>query len=277
MSFASRQAVGSRSPQSNGTRQTAMPDRTAACDDRELFARHRTGDPAAREELARRHLRLAQRLASRYANAGVPMEDLVQVASLGLLRAIDRFEPDMGNAFSTFAVPTILGELRRYIRDTSWAVHVPRCVQELTLGVRRAEQELSVKLGRSPSPSELAAHMGERVEQVLEARQAVTATRTVSLDAPGDESEEHDQLSPLGRLGAEDQGYSRAEGRTTVGGALASLPKRERALLHMRFSLDMTQSEIADRIGVSQMHVSRLLRRTLDDLHELTADRTAAT
>src|SRR4051794_23806110 len=126
MSFASRHAVRLRSTQSNGTRQTAMPHRTAACADRELFARHRTGDPAARDELARRHLRLAQRLAGRYANAGVPMEDLVQVASLGLLRAIDRFEPQMGTAFSSFAVPTILGELRRYIRDTSWVVHVPR-------------------------------------------------------------------------------------------------------------------------------------------------------
>jgi RNA polymerase sigma-B factor len=245
---------------------------TPACDDGELFERHRTGDPGAREELARRHMRLARRLAGRYANTGVPMEDLVQVASIGLLRAIDRFEPEIGTSFSSYAVPTILGELRRYFRDTAWAVHVPRGLQELTLAVRRAEQELDVKLGRSPSPSELAAHIGESVEQVLEARQAAAAARTLSLDAPGDDSEEHNQLSVMGRLGEEDQGYSLAEGRAAVSGALASLPARKRALLHMRFSLDMTQSEIADRIGVSQMQVSRLLRRTLHDLHELTTD-----
>jgi RNA polymerase sigma-B factor len=236
--------------------------------DRALFRRYAaTGDSAAREELVHRFMPLAAQLARRYAGSREPLDDLIQVASLGLLKAIDRFDIDRGNAFSSFAVPTILGELKRHFRDVGWAVHVPRALQELTLRARSAVDELSGELGRSPTALEVADALDEPVECVIEAIDSATAHHAVSLDAPPRASAGDDRDAAWHeRVGVEDDGYDRAEWRGTLARGVRALPARDRQILALRFEQELTQAEIAELIGVSQMHVSRLLRRALDRL-----------
>jgi len=236
--------------------------------DRALFRAYASnGDAAAREELVRRFMPLAAQLARRYSNNREPLDDLMQVASLGLIKAVDRYSLDHCTAFSSFAVPTILGELKRHFRDVGWAVHVPRALRELTLRVRSEVDEQSRKLGRSPTPAELSEALGEPVESIIEALESATAHHAVSLDAPLRSTDPDDRDAAWhDRLGVEEDGYDRAEWRGALERGVRALPARDRTILALRFDQELTQSEIAERIGVSQMHVSRLLRRALDRL-----------
>jgi len=233
-------------------------------EERRLFKAYlEDGDLGAREQLVARFLPLARQLARRYGTAGEPIDDLIQVASLGLVKAIDRYELDRGTAFSSFAVPTILGEIKRYFRDTGWTVRVPRAIQERRMKVNRAMPTLTGKLGRSPTPAEIAEHIDASSEEVLEALEAAVAYEPVSLDtSPGADDDETWAQS----VGKEDPGYDLVEYSATLAPAMKALPARERVILHMRFTLDMTQSDIADRIGISQMHVSRLIRKALETM-----------
>jgi RNA polymerase sigma-B factor len=230
------------------------------------FARDRS--PVVREELVERFMPLARRLASRYAGGAEPFDDLVQVASMALVKAIDRFDPQRGTAFSTFAVPTILGELKRHFRDRGWSVHVPRDVQERILKIEKAHAEMPAKLGHPPTVREIAEQLELTEEQVLEAMHAAQGHHAVSLDASSPLSE-GEEPSPLGeRIGEQDPSFEAVEYGAAIGPALEEISERDREVLHLRFVEDLTQSEIAERVGVSQMHVSRILRSTLDRLRE---------
>jgi RNA polymerase sigma-B factor len=241
---------------------------TRAQEDRRLLVRyHREGDPAAREQLVERFLPLARQLARRYQRGGEQLDDLIQVASLGLLKAIDRFDPARETAFSSFAVPTILGELKRHFRDKGWAVRVPRDLQELAVKVDRVTDEMSRELGRAPTPAEIGVRVGATVEQVLEAREASAAYRAVSLDRPRTEDED-DGDSYADAFGADDPGYVLAEASATMERLMRVLSEREREVLRLRFAEDLTQSEIGARVGVSQMHVSRLIRQSISRLRD---------
>ena len=240
-------------------------------EDRRLLTQyHHGGDPAARDALVARFLPLARQLARRYQRGGEPLDDLIQVASLGLLKAIDRFDPERETAFSSFAVPTILGELKRHFRDKGWSVRVPRDLQELALKVDRVGEQLSRELGRAPTPGEIAESVGTTTEQVLEAREASAAYRAVSLDRPRDEEDE-DAGGIADSVGIEDPGFSLAEDAATVERLMRVLSEREREVLRLRFEEDLTQSEIGARVGVSQMHVSRLIRQSIARLREAAA------
>ena len=231
-----------------------------------LFRRYqRDGDLLARHQLIERYLPLARSLARRYGRRGESLDDLVQVASLGLVKAIDRFEPERELSFSSYAVPTMLGELRRYFRDSGWALHVPRELQERVIKVNAAVERLSGELGRSPSPRQLAGELNMPVEEVLEAIAANAAFDTASLDTPLRSGDDEDK-TVAETLGETDERFEFIEGRASIGPALKTLPERERLILHLRFVEDLTQSEIAQRIGVSQMHVSRLIRQALEDI-----------
>jgi RNA polymerase sigma-B factor len=236
--------------------------------DQELLLRyHRNKDLEAREQLVLRFMPLARQLAARYRGAGESQEDLVQVACLGLLKAVDRYEPGRGSPFTKYAVPTMLGELKRHFRDKGWAVHVPRATQELVLKVSDAIGTLPSKLGRSPTPRDIAVAIGAPVEDVLEAMEAATAYDATSLDAPRSSGEGEDGGWTLGEFVAEeDPGFELVELGETLRGTMRALPDRDRLILRLRFEEDLTQAEIAERVGVSQMHVSRLLRRSLDRL-----------
>jgi RNA polymerase sigma-B factor len=234
--------------------------------ERELAARyHRDGDLAAREQLAERFMPLARDLALRYSYTDEPVDDLVQVACLGLLKAIDRYEPSRGAKFTSYAVPTILGELKRHFRDKGWALHVPRDLQERALSISRANEKLSTVLGRQPKPREIAAEIGCSLEQVLEASQAASTYETASLDAPLSR-EADDPAALVDLLGRDDGAYSLVETREAMAATWDALPEIEREVVRLRFVDDLTQREIGDRIGFSQMHVSRLLRRALKRL-----------
>ena len=232
--------------------------------DERLLRRYHEGDLAAREEIVHRLLPLTKRLAGRYRHSGESSEDLEQVASLGLIKAIDRYDPDLGS-FVRYAIPTITGELKRHFRDKGWAMRVPRSMQERLLEVNEAMEHLSGELGRSPTPKDVVEHTGIPLDDVVEALEAAGAYSPTSLDAPyvrGD-----DEAPTLGdSLGAEDPGYGLVDLGEVLTPAFRALPERERAILKLRFIDDLTQSEIAERVGVSQMHVSRLLRRSLDRL-----------
>jgi RNA polymerase sigma-B factor len=242
------------------------PAQRTLTDEKLLLRYHEEGDLDAREELVLRFMPLARQLASRYRHAGEPQEDLVQVACVGLLKAVDRYEPERGGGFTRYAVPTMLGELKRHFRDKGWAVHVPRATQELVLKVSDALGVLPARLGRSPRPRDVAMAVGAPIEDVLEAMEAATAYEAASLDAPRGGGDEDGEWTHADALGAEERGYELVEIGETLRGTLEALPCRERTILRLRFELDMTQAEIADRVGVSQMHVSRLLRRSLDRL-----------
>jgi RNA polymerase sigma-B factor len=223
----------------------------------------RNGDTAARRELVERFLPLARRLARRYEQASEPLEDLVQVASLALVKAVDRFDAERGDAFSSYAVPTILGELKRHFRDAGWALHVPRGLQERVLDVNNAVEALSTETGRPPTPQQVAERMRLPVEDVLEAMEAGAAYNTTSLDTPRRSAD--DESSTIAEtLGTTDDRFDLVDESATVERGLKSLPERERSILFLRFAEGLTQAEIAERIGISQMHVSRLIRRALD-------------
>jgi RNA polymerase sigma-B factor len=222
------------------------------------------GDMRARDELVARFLPLARQLARRYQRGQEPIDDLVQVASLGLVKAIDRYDVERGTAFSSYAVPTILGELKRYFRDSGWAVHVPRGMQERIMKVNHAMDRLSRTLGHAPTPAELAAETGLTAEEVLEALEASVAYEASSLDAP--RATDPDADSYAESVGADDDGYEQVEYLQTLEPTMRAMPERDRLVLKLRFEEDLTQSEIAERIGVSQMHVSRLIRRALTRL-----------
>jgi RNA polymerase sigma-B factor len=232
----------------------------------QLLARyHEHDDQAAREELVERFLPFARDLALRYAYMGEPVDDLLQVASVGLLKAVDRFEPGRGTKFTSFAAPTILGELKRHFRDKSWALHVPRALQERTLALGRETEALTNRLGHSPSVREVAMAFGCSSEEVLEAREVAMSYEAASLDArTARDDEEGGALVDL--LGGEDSGYELAESRDAIAASWKTLPESERRVLELRFMHDLTQREIGALIGYSQMHVSRLLKRALKRL-----------
>jgi RNA polymerase sigma-B factor len=237
---------------------------------RELFLRwQRDADSSAREALLRRFTPLARSLARRYGRSSEPFEDLLQVASLGLLKALDRYDVERGHPFQSFAVPTILGEMRRYFRDSGWAVHVPRGAQERALKVRDAQERISNERGHAPTVNQLAEYLEFDTEEVIDALQAIQAYETVSLDAPRPGGDD-DAASYGESFGGEDERYELVELDATVSAVLGHIPARERLILRMRFVEDLTQTEIAERVGISQMQVSRLLRRSLDQLRTLT-------
>ena len=220
-------------------------------------------DSSLRDELVAAHLGLAEYLARRFANRGEPLDDLVQVASLGLIKAVDRFDPERGVEFSTYATHTIVGELKRHFRDKGWAIRAPRRMQELYLQLGKVVGTLSQELGHSPTIAELAAEVEVSEEEVLEALEAGQAYRSASLDAPVG-NEEGETLGA--HLGEEDVSLADVESRATLSPLLAQLPPRERLILHLRFFEGLTQSEIATRLNISQMHVSRLLARSVSEL-----------
>jgi RNA polymerase sigma-B factor len=237
--------------------------------ERRLLERYaKDHSPIVREELVERFMPLARRLASRYAGGAEPFDDLLQVASVGLVKSIDRFDPERGTAFSTFAVPTILGELKRHFRDRGWSVHVPRDVQERILKVERATAELPAKLGHSPTVQEIGKRIEATDEEVLEAMHASQGHHAVSLDATSSIGD-GDEPAPLrDRIGEEDLSFKTVEYGEAIAPVLDQISERDRMVLHLRFVEDMTQSEIAERVGVSQMHVSRILRSTIEKLRK---------
>lgn len=237
--------------------------------DRKLFARRDARDPRARDELIERFLPLARSLARRFGHCGEATEDLVQVASLALVKAVDRYDAARGCAFSSFAVPTIVGELKRHLRDRGWAVRPPRDVQELTLRVDRAAERLSMELDRTPTIAELAVAVDSDDELVLEAVQARSGRSALSLHAPA--HDENDQSVLQDMLGASDDGYAHAEARVLLERLLTSLSPRAREVLRLRFEQDLTQAEIGALVGVSQMQISRILRQTIQQLRHVAA------
>ncbi|MGH2876313.1 MAG: SigB/SigF/SigG family RNA polymerase sigma factor [Solirubrobacteraceae bacterium] len=238
----------------------------------DLFLRwQQHGDRRARDELVERFLPLARKLARRYSGAREPFDDLLQVASLGLVKAIDRYDTGRGTAFSSFAVPTILGELKRYFRDLGWAVHVPRGAQERAVKVEETRQQLAARHNRAPTVAELAEYLEFDIEDVLEALETSRAHHAASLDAPYDDGD-GESGTMVESFGHEDPNLRLADERMTVITAARGLPQREREVLALRFVHDLTQTQIAERVGVSQMQVSRILRRALAQLAELADD-----
>jgi RNA polymerase sigma-B factor len=223
------------------------------------------GDLAARDELVEQYLPLVKRLAKRYSYTSEPLDDLCQVGAMALLRALDRYDPAKGSSFKAYAVPTIVGEMRRHFRDTGWSVHIPRALQERAQHVGVALGALSARLGRSPTIAEIADWMKLGHEEVIEALEARMAYDAKSLDASHSAAEGESE-GWIHRLGAEDERFDRIEATATFERTLRSMPARERVMIHLRFAEDMSQSEIAKRVGVSQMHVSRILRRALERL-----------
>jgi RNA polymerase sigma-B factor len=232
--------------------------------DNELVVRQRQGDRAALDELIERFRPLATGLARRYSYTSEPVDDLDQVASIGLVAAIRRYDPERGKSLRAFAVPTILGELRRHFRDAGWSVHMPRPLQERARDVREATSKLTAQLQRSPTTREVAQHLGVSVEQVIESLAVRRAYSPESLDAPPKPADDGTTKSWDSLHGCEDDGYARVEAGVTVERAMRALPKREREILRLRFAAELSQAEIGDALGISQMHVSRLLRRGLD-------------
>lgn len=234
---------------------------------RELFARLKeTGDPEARDQLVVSHLNLVRFVAGRFKNRGESMDDLIQVGTIGLIKAIDRFDPARGLEFTTYATPTIMGEIKRHFRDKGWSVRVPRRLQELSAKVTQATDELTASLMRSPTVEELANHVGATVDEVLEAMESSAAYSTVSLEAGPGETDE--SLSVMDRLGSDDEDLVRSDDRLVLENIISEFPAREQSVIRMRFEEGLTQSEIAERLGISQVQVSRLLRRMLQRIQE---------
>ena len=237
----------------------------------ELFAVLRDGGSSvgereiARDGLVHLHLPLVEHCARRFRNRGEPLEDLVQVGTIGLIKSVDRFDSDRGVEFSTYATPTIIGEIKRYFRDKGWAIRVPRRLQELRMQIGAASAELTQSLGRSPTARELADVIGCTVEEIVEGIESSNAYSTLSLDA-SDDGDEGGAASMLDAIGVNDEGLEHVEIRESIKPLLDRLEPREKKILLLRFFKNMTQSQIAEEIGVSQMHVSRLLNRTLEQL-----------
>ncbi|GAB3180159.1 RNA polymerase sigma factor SigF [Streptomyces incanus] len=259
-----------RTPETPGTHgaQRDPQDRSGA---RALFLELRTlqdGTPEyaeLRNRLVRMHLPLVEHLARRFRNRGEPLDDLTQVATIGLIKSVDRFDPDRGVEFSTYATPTVVGEIKRHFRDKGWAVRVPRRLQELRLALTTATAELSQQHGRSPTVHELAEKLAISEEEVLEGLESANAYSTLSLDVPDTDDE---SPAVADTLGAEDEALEGVEYRESLKPLLEDLPPREKRILLLRFFGNMTQSQIAQEVGISQMHVSRLLARTLAQLRE---------
>lgn len=234
--------------------------------DRELLRRyHEDADVGARETLVRRHLSLVRTLARRYANCGEPLEDIEQVGAIGLLKAIDRFELGREVSLATYATPNVLGEIKRHFRDRGWAIRVPRALQELNARMSQTIERLTSQLGRSPSIAEISAALETTPEETLEALEVGSNYTTLSLSTgPGDEGD----ADPLETIGSDDDGFERCEDRAALEPALAHLASRERAILRMRFEEGLPQLQIAEQVGLSQMHVSRLIRRSLGAMRD---------
>jgi RNA polymerase sigma-B factor len=240
-------------------------DQARAEFDRDLLRRyHEDGDVSARELLVQRHLPLVRSLARRFAGRGESLEDLEQVGAIGLIKAIDRFEMSREVALTSYATPNVVGEIKRHFRDRGSAIRIPRNLKELSAKLGKAMERLTALHGRSPTIAELAAELDTSPEQVLEALEAGSARSTVSLSAGGD----GDDLDPMEIVGEEDEAYDRVEDRASLEPAIGTLPEREREILRMRFEEGLTQSQIADKVGVSQMHVSRLIRKSIDQLRD---------
>jgi RNA polymerase sigma-B factor len=243
-----------------------------AADDKILLRRyHEEGDLAAREELIERYMSLVRSLARRYSYRGEQLEDLVQIGAIGLIKAIDRFDLERGVELTTYATPNIIGEIKRHFRDKGWSVRVPRGLQELNVQVSKLIEQLTVQLGRSPTIPELAKAAGVEEEAVLEALESGRAYSSVSLSAGGSLDDESD-LDPLESLGTLEHEYEVSEDRAVLAPGFKVLDERERKILHLRFFRGMTQSQIAAQIGISQMHVSRLIRRSLEKIREEIAE-----
>ncbi len=234
---------------------------------RELFARYKQdGDEAAREELVMSHLNLVRFLSAKFKNRGEPLDDLVQVGTIGLIKAIDRFDPERGLEFTTYATPTILGEIKRHFRDKGWSVRVPRRLQELSAKVNQATDELTKELQRSPSTEEVADRLGVTVDEVLEAMESSSAYSSVPLEGAG--SDDEDAPAVIDHYASIDQDLAASDDRMVVEQTIHEFSPREQEVIRMRFEDGLTQVEIAKRLGVSQVQVSRLLRRTLKKLQD---------
>lgn len=235
---------------------------------RELFRRFKEeGDMDAREKLVMSHLNLVRFIANKFKNRGEPIDDLIQVGYLGLLKAIDRFDPSRGLEFTTFATPTIMGEIKRHFRDKGWSVRVPRRLQELSAKVNQATDTLTSQLQRSPTIAEIADYLDATVDEVLEAMESSSAYSSVSLEAPS-AADDDDTPSVIDRYATEDSDLAFTDDRIIIEEALASFSPRERDVIEMRFLKGMTQIEIAEKLGISQVQVSRLLRRTLKKIQD---------
>lgn len=235
---------------------------------RELFRLYKEkGDEEARDQLIVSHLNLVRFLASKFKNRGEPLDDLVQVGTIGLIKAIDRFDPERGLEFTTYATPTILGEIKRHFRDKGWSIRVPRRLQELSAKVNQATDELTVELQRSPSVEEIAAKLGVGAEEILEAMESSGAYTSVSLEAGGS-SEDDEAPALIDRLGSVDEDLDASDDRMVIDDAIRDFSPREQEIVRMRFIDGLTQVEIAKRLGVSQVQVSRLLRRTLRKIQD---------
>lgn len=234
---------------------------------RELFRRYKQdGDTSARDQLIVNHLNLVRFLAAKFANRGEPLDDLVQVGTIGLIKAIDRFEPERGLEFTTYATPTILGEIKRHFRDKGWSVRVPRRLQELSAKVNQANEALTQRYQRSPSVEEIARYLDVSVDEVLEAMESSEAYASVPLESAG--SDDDDAPSVIDRFGTLDNDLASLDDKMVLSGALAKLEPNERALVEMRFVEGLTQSQIAERLGMSQVQVSRLLHKTLERMRK---------
>jgi RNA polymerase sigma-B factor len=230
-----------------------------------MFGRAQAGDDDAREQLAQRYLPLARAAARRYFNTRAEPDDLFQVACYGLVKAIDGFDPARGHSFSSFAVPTMSGELKRHFRSSGWATHVPRSLQELSLRVEAAVDDLEPTLGRSPSPREIASYLRVETEQVVEALGVAASRESRPLErTDGGDGEVRERIE----VGVDEPGYESIDALVSIAPAYMELSERDRRILSLRFCHEMTQSEIAKQLGISQMHVSRLIRRSLDELRQ---------
>jgi RNA polymerase sigma-B factor len=229
---------------------------------------HEQGDLAARKQLIERYMSLVRSLARRYSYRGEQLEDLVQIGAIGLIKAIDRFDVNRGVELTTYATPNIIGEIKRHFRDRGWSVRVPRGLQELNIQLSRLMEELTVQLGRSPTIAELAKGAGVSEEEVLEALESGRAYSSLSLSAGSAGHDDEGELDPLESLGTEEHQYEVSEDRAVLAPGFRVLDERERKILHLRFFEGLTQSQIAQQVGISQMHVSRLIRRSLEKIRE---------
>jgi RNA polymerase sigma-B factor len=242
-----------------------MPDKH----DRDLLRRyHENGDLAAREQLIEDHMSLVRSLARRYSYRGEQLDDLVQIGAIGLIKAIDRFDINRGVELTTYATPNIIGEIKRHFRDRGWSVRVPRGLQELNVQLSRLVEQLTVQFSRSPTISELAKAAGVDEEDVLEALESGRAYSSLSLSSASGGQDDDDEVDPLETIGVEEREYEVSEDRAVLAPGFRVLDDRERTILHLRFFEGLTQSQIATQIGISQMHVSRLIRRSLEKIRD---------